>query len=225
MERDIDIPAERISYLKPGTDLRTFHPHHKNPEVFETFGLPRRSIKALYVGRITKDKNILFLIDVWKELRRRNPDLPCDLLLVGEGYHRKLAPKLAAERIHFLGPVVGETLSQLYASCDLFLFPSVADTLGQVVMEAQASALPVVVSDQGGPQSLVNANGRRSGFVVPGNDKEAWVTAVEALLRNQKLRRQLGDQGHENMNFFNIENSFKHFALMHEQTWEEQEMA
>jgi glycosyltransferase involved in cell wall biosynthesis len=221
MQRDIRIPPETISFLKPGTDLKTFHPDHREADYFERYGVSRRSINALYVGRITEDKNILFLIEVWKELQRRNPDREWHLFLAGEGRYRKLQPKLQKQSIHFLGPVVGEALSRLYASSDLFLFPSVADTLGQVVMEAQASALPVVVSDIGGPKSLVNFNGRQSGLIAGGNDLEAWVAAAAALLKDAKLRRKLGKQGHENMSYFDIENSFRHFASTHEAIWKE----
>ena len=158
---------------------------------------------------------------MWKELRRRHQGVECHLFLAGEGRYRRLQPKLRRDNIHFLGPVVGEELSRLYASSDLFLFPSVADTLGQVVMEAQASALPVVVSDRGGPKSLVNFNGRQSGFIARGNDLGEWVAAAGALLKDAKLRRRLGEQGHENMQYFNIENSFRHFASTHEAVWRE----
>jgi glycosyltransferase involved in cell wall biosynthesis len=221
MNDDIGIERKRSSFLKPGTDLHTFHPGHGMPECFQAEGCGRNTLKALYVGRVTKEKNILFLIDVWKEVRRRNPRLRCRLYLAGDGYHRKLQPKLYDEGIRFLGPVVGEELSRLYASSDLFLFPSVSDTLGQVVMEAQASGLPVVVSDVGGPQNVVNFNNRQSGFVVKGNDREAWVTAVSTLLKNAKLRQRFGQQGYENMKFFNIESSFRDFASTHQRLFDE----
>ncbi len=223
MSSDIGIDEARSSFLKPGTDLNTFHPSYAAPDAFTPYNADPGALKVLYVGRITDEKNILFLIEVWKELRRRHPALRCQLFLTGEGYHRKLQPKLEGYGIRFLGPVVGEALSRLYASSDLFLFPSVSDTLGQVVMEAQASGVPVIVSDVGGPQNVVNFNGRQSGFVVRANDLDAWVTAAAGLLKNGKLRQQFGRQGHANMQFFNIENSFRDFASTHERLFEEEE--
>jgi len=220
MCEDIGIDEEKITLIKPGTDLQTFNPSHRNAAFFDGYGTPRHAIKVLYVGRVTKEKNILFLIEVWKEFRRRNPGIVCELFLAGEGYHRKLQPRLHEFGIRFLGPVVDRELSELYASSDLFLFPSVFDTLGQVVMEAQASGLAVVVSDVGGPQTIVNFNGRRSGIVARGNDLEAWVQAVEMMMKNATLRRQFGAQGHENMKYFNIEHSFRDFALAHHRLYD-----
>ena len=223
MCQDIGIPPDRISFLKPGTDLRTFNPSHSAEGYFTPYGAGRSAVNALYVGRISPDKNVLFLLEVWKELRRRLPETECHLYLAGEGRYRRLQGRLRRHNVHFLGPVVGEELSRLYASSDLFLFPSVADTLGQVVMEAQASALPVVVSDRGGPKSLVNFNGRQSGFIAPGNDLEAWALAAETLVKDATLRRKLGRQGRDNMQFFDIEHSFRHFAATHEAIWKEPE--
>ena len=221
MRDDIGIPEQNSSFLKPGTDLCTFHPGHADPECFARYDGDPKSIKVLYVGRVTKEKNILFLLEVWKELKKRHPELRCSLYLVGEGYHRKLQPKLHRYGVRFLGPVIGTELSKLYASSDLFLFPSVSDTLGQVVMEAQASALPVIVSDIGGPQNIVNFNGRQSGLIAKGNDLEAWVNATALLLKDAKLRKQFGQQGHENMKFFNIEHSFRDFASTHQRLFDE----
>ena len=221
MRDDIGIPEARSSFLKPGTDLATFHPDHADPNCFAAYGATSRRVNVLYVGRLTKEKNILFLFDVWKTLRKRHPELRCALYLVGEGYHKKLQPKLLQYDVHFLGPVIGTELSKLYASSDLFLFPSVSDTLGQVVMEAQASALPVVVSDVGGPQNIVNFSGRQSGLIARGNDLEAWVSATAMLLKDAKLRKRLGQQGHENMKFFDIEHSFRDFASTHQKLFDE----
>ena len=110
---------------------------------------------------------------------------------------------------------MGEELSRLYASSDLFVFPSVTDTLGQVVMEAQASRVCCLVSDKGGPQSIVSHDGRPGGLVVEADNTDAWTDALETLLENATLRQHFGQQGYENMHDFDIADSFRHFAQSH----------
>ena len=215
MEKDIKILRSRSSYLAPGSNLERFHPRFADENVFNGFGIEGDTLKVLYVGRISKEKNIPFLLKVWETIRERHPMLDADLVLVGEGYLRKYAKKYKPLGVYFLGPVVGRTLSRLYASSDLFVFPSVTDTLGQVVMEAHASSVCSVVSDRGGPQSIVNYQNRPGGRVVRGNDTEAWVEAVVALLENATMRHHLGRQGHENMRSFSIVDSFNDFASAH----------
>ena len=79
---------------------------------------------------------------------------------------------LSAHHTHFLGFRKGTELAALYASCDLFVFPSTTDTLGQVVMESQASGLPVIVTDQGGPKEIVQDG--QTGYVLEADAKEQW---------------------------------------------------
>jgi glycosyltransferase involved in cell wall biosynthesis len=81
-----------------------------------------------------------------------------------------------------------ERLVSLYRSSDVFVFPSLYDTLGQVVLEAQRAGLPVVVRDQGGPPELVRHG--ETGFVTP--DDATFVQRVEELVSDEELRRRMG---------------------------------
>jgi glycosyltransferase involved in cell wall biosynthesis len=76
------------------------------------------------------------------------------------------------------------------ASADVFLFPSPTDTLGNVVLEAQASGLPVVVSDAGGPREMVLDGA--TGFVAPAHDADGFSDRVVRLLRHVGRRREMG---------------------------------
>ena len=202
-----------------GTDTAQFHPGFKDPSVWERYeGVNPEAVKALYVGRITNEKNVPFLLETWKRMMEARPAsaAPIQLVLVGEGKHRRRQRELAPYGIVFLGPRLGEELSTLYASSDFFLFPSVTDTLGQVVMEAQASGLPVVVADKGGPGILVNRDGMKTGMVVPGNDSDAWQKAIETLSDDPDLRRELGRAARETMERIPIRNSYQEFWKVHQ---------
>jgi glycosyltransferase involved in cell wall biosynthesis len=77
----------------------------------------------------------------------------------------------------------GEELSQAYASADLFVFPSTTDTYGNVVVEAMASGLPVVVSNQGGPAELLR--GPMDGERVVTGDLTSWVASIQRLIAQE----------------------------------------
>ena len=88
-----------------------------------------------------------------------------DLILVGDNELKLDENKLLKFNIHLLGRQKGLTLSKIYASSNCFIFPSTTDTLGQVVLEALASGLPVIVSNQGGPKEFVSND---YGYVLNG---------------------------------------------------------
>lgn len=215
MKNDIRIAEERSAFLAPGTNRTRFNPSHTDPKVFAHYGTMEEGLKVLYVGRISKEKNIPFLMEVWSLFKARHPEDDTELMLVGEGSLRHKPEYTLLDGVIFAGPVTGEDLSRLYASSDLFVFPSMTDTLGQVVMEAQASGVCTLVSDQGGPQSIVMHQGNPGGMVVKGNDTEAWVEALETALGNATLRHHLGAQGNINMQDFDIGDSFTHFSQTH----------
>ncbi len=110
----------------------------------------------------------------------------------------------------FTGYLEGEDLATVYASCDLFVFPSTTDTFGNVVLEAQASGIPVIVTDQGGPQE--NLLPGETGLIVRGNDGGALLNAMEELLADENRLRQMGQAARRYM-----EN--RSFARAFDQTW------
>ena len=86
--------------------------------------------------------------------------------------------------MQFTGFLTGEELATLYASSDVFVFPSTTDTFGNVVLEAQASGLPVIVSDEGGPKELMIHN--ETGYVIKANDKSALVNTLMLFIKDRE---------------------------------------
>jgi len=159
---DNGFDRNRLSVLPRGVDLERFNPGKRDGNYWKRYGL-NGNLKLLYVGRVSKEKNLQVLIDAFRFARTTTPNL--DLIVVGDG------PELAAFRkqpvesnICFTGLLKGEDLAAAYASSDLFVFPSASDTFGNVVLEAHASGLPAIVSTQGGPAEIIARNG--SGLAV-----------------------------------------------------------
>ena len=140
---------------------------------------PRR---VLYAGRVSVEKNLPLLVDAFKKLAASRRDTA--LVVAGDGpYLAEMKAALKDCPAYFLGFQSDAELGPLYASSDLFVFPSRTDTLGQVVMEAQASGLPVLVSDEGGPKETIDDG--LTGLIVPGRDARRWCAAMEELLQRR----------------------------------------
>ena len=136
--------------------------------------------RLLYVGRVSKDKNLAFLLEVYRAVRQRHPDI-C-LSIAGDGPYLaelKMACRDLPE-VAFLGRVDYKELPSVYNSHDLFVFPSLSDTFGMVVLEAQACGIPSLVSDVGGPKEIVVH--AETGYVLPSDSVDAWVDQLSALL-------------------------------------------
>jgi glycosyltransferase involved in cell wall biosynthesis len=172
--------GRKMRRFSRGIDLDLFAPGASPGRAFlaSRFGV-RPGTTLLYVGRISRDKGLEFLLEVYRQVARDRDDL--NLLIVGDGpFLNELQQKAEMDRVAFAGRVDHGALPALYAASDLFVFPSATDTFGRVVLEAQACGLPAIVSDQGGPQEIV-LNGR-TGFVARARDLPDWSRKVEHVL-------------------------------------------
>lgn len=213
LKHDIQIPDDRLHRILPGTNVTKFHRGFRDTDMWKNYeGVDKDAVKALYVGRLSKEKNLPFLLEAWEKYTQNRPENAprSQLICIGEGKYLEEKEAWLQKGVVFLGYRGGEELSKLYASCDFFLFPSLTDTLGQVVMEAQSSGLPVVVTDVGGPQTVINLDGQ-SGFVVPTDDLAKWSAIIEKLVSDHALRAELGENGFQSIQKLSIENSFEDF--------------
>lgn len=172
------VVAERLRpplFLFPrGVDTEQFSPAHRTrPHE----GPPR----LLYVGRLAIEKNLGWLV----RFAQRHPEH--ELELVGDG---PLRPELqrALPRATFHGFLDGAELARAYADADLFAFPSLTETFGNVVLEAQASGLPAVVTDRGGPAEIIVD--QQTGLVA--GDEQAFEQALLTLAADPARRREMG---------------------------------
>ncbi len=223
--KDLGIHCSRIHALRPGTNTQTFHPRHRDASIWSALadrrGPEPDSLKLLYVGRVSIEKNLPLLAAAWHEAAaqlasiHRHSAPPAELIIVGDGpYLAAMRAALAGTPARFLGFRRGTELSRLYASSDLFLFPSATDTLGQSVLEAQASGLPTLVSDIGGPREIIRPD--HTGLVLPAHDLRAWVRAIVALATSHPRRAAMSVAGRAHAQTLTIERSFEHFWQLHE---------
>lgn len=198
----LGINREKIGLLKRWIDVNLFSPARRNG-----YFRGDNTIKLLYVGRISKEKNIDLLLKVYKELYSNGRDFT--IYCIGDGpYLDKLKNKVKLlNRFKLLGPLFDEELANAYASADIFIFPSLTDTFGNVVLEAQASGLPCVVMNQGGPKEII-ADGK-SGIVA--HDENSFIYAIEQLIIDGNLRKQMSDLAIINARQFDKHEIYKNF--------------
>jgi len=167
--------------FKRGIDRTLFNPVSESRQTLsDAFGV-KQGINLLYAGRISKEKNIGTLFTMYESLREKYTDL--NLVLCGDGPDFESYKKQyqSSDRIYFLGRIAREKLPKLYSAADCFVFPSLTDTFGMVVLEAQACGLPVVVSASGGPSEIIRDG--VTGLVVEGNSVQSWEEKVEEIVK------------------------------------------
>ncbi len=181
------IPAEKLKILPRGLDTRMFHPAKRDGRFWQVRGLREDEVGMLFVGRISKEKNLDTLVASTRRLAEWK--LPVRPLFVGDGPYLAEMKRLLPDAL-FTGYLRGEELANAYAAADFFVFPSTTDTFGNVVLEAQASGLPVIVSDVGGPRDLVQHG--RDGFITKALDSGELAEAIRRLVEDPRLRQRMG---------------------------------
>ena len=200
------IAADKIEILPRGLDTSLFNPSRRDRPFLEKFGVKKNATVLLYVGRISKEKDLDVLAAAYDKIRGRNGAL--QLALVGDGPYLKELKSLIPDAC-CTGYLTGLELAKAYASADIFVFPSTTDTFGNVVIEAFASGLPAVVSDQGGPRELVE-NGK-TGYVTRSLDAGDFSAAVLRLVEDVKLRATMGKNARRSVEDRDWSEAFKKF--------------
>ena len=178
--RALGIAADRVARWERGVDVSRFGPGRRGR--LQLCG----RLNVLYAGRLTKEKGADLLAESFAAARARDRRL--HLVLAGGGPEEDRLRRRLGSHATFLGWLRGDALADAYASADVFLFCSRTDTYGQVILEAQASGLPVVAVAEGGPASLIEDG--RTGVLCP-PDAEILGAAVASLATSQRARARL----------------------------------
>lgn len=176
---------ERVALWPPAVDSTVFSPaNRKNEMRCRLSGNHPDSPLILTVSRLAPEKNIGLLADIMDRVPNAR------LAIVGDGPDReKLERQFARLAVTFPGYMSGPELAAAYASADAFLYASETETMGNVILEAMASGLPVVAAAAGGVRSLVRSE--QNGFLfAPGCVKEAAIY-VRQIVDQPGLRKQL----------------------------------
>ena len=206
MERGIE--PDKLKILPRGLDTELFNPARRDPQFWARFTQQESAdtVRLLYVGRVSKEKDLDVLASAYQQLRAEQ--LPVQLFVVGHGPYANALTEILPDAV-FTGYLAGEELATAYASADIFVFPSTTDTFGNVVIEAQASGLPVVVSDLGGPKELVEPG--VDGFVTKAYDAADFADAIRKLARDPALRAKMAERAREKVINRSWPNAFEKF--------------
>jgi glycosyltransferase involved in cell wall biosynthesis len=173
-----------------GVDTQLFDPARRSEALRRSWGVAPDQMVAMHVGRIAPEKNLETLIAAHAAMRQRDPRVK--LVFVGDGPARASMQQRCPDA-HFAGLQRGEDLAAHYASADVFLFPSLTETYGNVLPEALASGLAVVAFDCAAAGQLVS-HGHNGLLVKPGEGAEFCSTAAR-LAGHMAEARLLGAEG------------------------------
>jgi glycosyltransferase involved in cell wall biosynthesis len=183
---------QRICVWTRGVDADAFSPSLRSESLRREWGVSDDRPAVLYVGRISREKGLGHLPALQRLLQEAG--VPHRFVLAGQGPMLSELQATLTDAV-FTGSLNRRDVAVAFASADVFLFPSRTDTAGNVVLEAQASGLPVMVSDEGGPQE--NMRHGKTGFVISGTQSAAWVYTLGRLLRDKALRTRMATEARE----------------------------
>ncbi|MET3053582.1 glycosyltransferase family 1 protein [Pseudomonas alkylphenolica] len=179
---------DNLTLMARGVDSQLFNPGRRNKALRDQWGLENEDIALLYVGRLAAEKNLAVLQQCLQAAQQQYPLRCIKLIVVGDGPQRS-ALQLQLPEAVFCGAQRGEALAEHYASGDIFLFPSLTETFGNVVLEALASGLGVVAYDQAAAAQHIR-HGHSGALAMPG-DVEAFIDACNWLVEDAEALRRV----------------------------------
>jgi glycosyltransferase involved in cell wall biosynthesis len=164
---------ERLHVVGRGVDLQRFDPTRRSDALRASWGARPDTLVAICVGRLAPEKNLDVALAAFEALRRVRPD--ARLVFVGDGPQREALRARCPDAV-FAGQRGGDDLATHYASADLFLFPSLTETFGNVTPEAMASGLAVVAFDSAAASQLIRSG--RNGWLAADDSEAAFVRSA-----------------------------------------------
>ena len=184
-------PGTAVSYLRRGIDKTLFSPARRDRVwLRERYGIPADRPVLLFAGRVDQSKRVLTTAETARRLLDEGHDL--HLLVAGEGSETGTITDMLGERATLTGNLAQTDLATLMANGDLFVFPSESEIVGNVVIEAKASGLPVIVTGGATTAQLITSPGF-DGILSRNRSVEAYVNATRRLLADPARRRRIGN--------------------------------
>jgi glycosyltransferase involved in cell wall biosynthesis len=178
----------RVGLLRRGIDRDFFHPAKRDRAwLRQRFGIGEQEILLLFVGRVDRGKNIGLLLEAMQALGMSG--MPVRLVCAGEGNERVTVAARLGERALCPGNLPPDELARLYAGADIFAFPSAIEEFANVVPEALASGLPVLLCESSAMALLIREAG--AGFVLPAHAPGAWRDTIAQLAAAPQRRAHL----------------------------------
>jgi glycosyltransferase involved in cell wall biosynthesis len=191
------VPENRLTYVKPGLIPENYKRNRSEGlrmrTAWNTGALPVMLSAAMFRDDV-KTKSLIWLIDCCKGLKERQLDFV--LVIAGSGVMEKKlkshARNTLGSSVRFAGKIAPERMAAFYSAGDLFVYPGINEGLGMVFLEAQSCGLPVVAFDNGGiPEAVAD---KKTGFLTPMYDSEAFQEKMAQLLTREDLRTEMGRQ-------------------------------
>ncbi|MBB5395002.1 glycosyltransferase family 1 protein [Mucilaginibacter sp. AK015] len=186
---EMGIYPDSMKIWKRGVDTALFSPYKKDKRRIQKL-VGNKNPTVIFASRLVWEKNLETLFNIYNKLQALKT--PVNLLIVGNGTARQ-ACEVKMPNAVFTNDIDHEYLSVLYASADVFLFPSVSETYGNVVIEAMASGLPCVIADGGGSKDFIDQG--VNGFKCSPYNADEYVEKIELLLHNRQLSASFAANG------------------------------
>jgi glycosyltransferase involved in cell wall biosynthesis len=185
----IGIEKEKMQLWRRGVDTNLFTPLKRSEALMlQLTGNSNPTI--LFASRLVWEKNLKTLFEIYDAIYAYNMNI--NFVIAGDGIARTACEERMPNAI-FTGNIGHEKLSALYASADVFVFPSISETYGNVVLEAMVSGLPCVIADGGGSKDFIDQG--VNGFKCEPNNAADYAEKINLILTNYMLRDQFKQRG------------------------------
>lgn len=182
---------DTVQFMPHGVDINTFSPSFKSSYWREGIGLQNKKI-ILFAGRLVWEKDLKDLAKAYKIITSQRDD--ADFVIAGDGPVRDELKSMMPKAI-FLGYKTGKDLSMIYASSDIFAFPSTTETFGNVTLEAMASGIPPVCVREGGSYGIINDG--ENGLIAMPHNPESFAEKIIYLLENEEKRKEISNNAYK----------------------------
>jgi glycosyltransferase involved in cell wall biosynthesis len=185
------IERSRMMIWARGIDMTKFNPRKRDNKYIDNL-CGKDTIRILFVSRLFWIKEITTIIGIYKKLSKTHPNVK--MVITGDGPQQNYMMKRMPGAV-FTGKLINSGLHRIYASCDIFLFPSITETFGNVNLEALASGLPVVAAAKGGQCGIVKEG--ETGFLVEPKNIDAFCEKLDYLVNNPKALKKMSSNAVE----------------------------